>query len=147
LAGWPENLKSSNINLKEELISMTLYSEITEQPERIKSLLVSQKKNIELIAAKIQKREIQYVFLAARGTSDNAGRYANYLLGGMNGLPLALACAGYFLIRRFFGDLNKNFCQHLPAHKSFPFNGMLRMISFDQMHHSQVSKYNGTSAN
>jgi fructoselysine-6-P-deglycase FrlB-like protein len=48
---------------------MTLYSEIAEQPERIKSLLASQKKNVEQIVAAIQKRDIQYVFLAARGTS------------------------------------------------------------------------------
>ena len=60
---------------------MTLYSEITEQPKRIRSLLATQKKNVERIASEIQKRDIQYVFLAARGTSDNAGRYANYLLG------------------------------------------------------------------
>ena len=75
---------------------MTLYSEIVEQPERIKSLLVAQKKTVEKIAAEIQKRDIQYVFLAARGTSDNAGRYANYLLGAMNGLPLALATPSLF---------------------------------------------------
>src|SRR5512145_3216960 len=75
---------------------MTLYSEITEQPERIKSLLFSQRKTIERIAVEIQKRDIQYVFLAARGTSDNAGRYANYLLGAMNGLPLALATPSLF---------------------------------------------------
>ena len=35
-------------------------------------------------------------FYAARGTSDNAGRYANYLLGVMNGLPLALATPSLF---------------------------------------------------
>jgi len=70
---------------------MTLYFEITEQPERIKSLLTSQRKTVKRIASEIQKRDIQYVFLAARGTSDNAGRYANYLLGAMNGIPLALA--------------------------------------------------------
>src|SRR5512133_3249335 len=75
---------------------MTLYSEITEQPERIKHLLTSQRKTIERIAVEIQKRDIQYVFLAARGTSDNAGRYANYLLGAMNGLPLALATPSLF---------------------------------------------------
>ncbi|MEN9563299.1 MAG: hypothetical protein RIR73_1543 [Chloroflexota bacterium] len=51
---------------------------------------------MERIAAAIQKREIDYVFLAARGTSDNAGRYANYLLGAMNGLPLALATPSLF---------------------------------------------------
>jgi glutamine---fructose-6-phosphate transaminase (isomerizing) len=75
---------------------MTLHSEITEQPDRIKSLLFSQRKTVERIAAEIQKRDIRYVFLAARGTSDNAGRYANYLLGAMNGLPLALATPSLF---------------------------------------------------
>ncbi|MBK8821275.1 MAG: SIS domain-containing protein [Anaerolineales bacterium] len=75
---------------------MSLYSEIVEQPGRISSLLVSQKKTVEKIAAEIQKRDVQYVFLAARGTSDNAGRYANYLLGAMNGLPLALATPSLF---------------------------------------------------
>ncbi|MBK9604260.1 MAG: SIS domain-containing protein [Anaerolineales bacterium] len=75
---------------------MTLFSEIAEQPERIKSLLASQRKNVERIAAAIKKRDIEYVFLAARGTSDNAGRYANYLLGAVNGLPLALATPSLF---------------------------------------------------
>ncbi|MBL8102392.1 MAG: SIS domain-containing protein [Anaerolineales bacterium] len=75
---------------------MSLYSEIIEQPERIGSLLASQKKTVGRIADAIQKRDIQYVFLAARGTSDNAGRYANYLLGALNGLPLALATPSLF---------------------------------------------------
>lgn len=75
---------------------MTLFSEINEQPERIKSLLSSQRKHVEKIAAEIQQRGVDYVFLAARGTSDNAGRYANYLLGAMNGLPLALATPSLF---------------------------------------------------
>lgn len=75
---------------------MSLYSEITEQPDRIRSLLTSQKRMVLKIAEAIQKRDIQYVFLAARGTSDNAGRYANYLLGAQNGLPFALATPSLF---------------------------------------------------
>ena len=75
---------------------MTLYSEISEQPERIRFLLASQKKTVAKIAEAIQKRDIQYVFLAARGTADNAGRYANYLLGAQNGIPLALATPSLF---------------------------------------------------
>lgn len=75
---------------------MTLFSEISEQPERIKNLLSNQRKQVERIASEIRKREIDYVFLAARGTSDNAGRYANYLLGAMNHLPLALATPSLF---------------------------------------------------
>ena len=51
---------------------------------------------MEKIAGEITKRDIQYVFLAARGTSDNAGRYANYLLGALNGIPLALATPSLF---------------------------------------------------
>jgi glutamine---fructose-6-phosphate transaminase (isomerizing) len=39
---------------------------------------------------------VRYAFLAARGTSDNAGRYANYLWGAHNGLPLALATPSLF---------------------------------------------------
>lgn len=76
--------------------AMSLHSEIFEQPERVQSLVESQRKHVEQIAAAIQKGRIQYVFLAARGTSDNAGRYANYLLGAMNGLPLALATPSLF---------------------------------------------------
>lgn len=59
-------------------------------------LLSSERKHAQTIAAQIRKLDIQYVFLAARGTSDNAGRYANYLLGAMNGLPLALATPSLF---------------------------------------------------
>jgi glucosamine--fructose-6-phosphate aminotransferase (isomerizing) len=75
---------------------MTLHSEIFEQPERLKRLLVSQRGRVEEVAAAIKSRKVPYVFLAARGTSDNAARYANYLLGAMNGLPVALATPSLF---------------------------------------------------
>jgi len=75
---------------------MSLHSEILEQPACLERLLLSQRKTVKKIAAAIQSRDIQFVFLAARGTSDNAGRYANYLWGAMNGLPLALATPSLF---------------------------------------------------
>src|SRR4026208_406402 len=75
---------------------MTLHSEIFEQPERLASLLGNQKQTMLEIAKAIQSRNVQYAFLAARGTSDNAGRYANYLWGAHNGLPLALATPSLF---------------------------------------------------
>lgn len=75
---------------------MTLHSEIFEQPERLASLLDKQKQTVIDIAKAIQSRNVQYAFLAARGTSDNAGRYANYLWGAHNGLPLALATPSLF---------------------------------------------------
>ena len=75
---------------------MTLHSEIFEQPERLASLLDNQKQTVIDIAKAIQSHNIQYAFLAARGTSDNAGRYANYLWGAHNGIPLALATPSLF---------------------------------------------------
>jgi glucosamine--fructose-6-phosphate aminotransferase (isomerizing) len=76
--------------------NLTLYSEILEQPERLAHLLNNQQETVEKIVGEIRKREIRYVFLAARGTSDNAGRYANYLWGAQNQLPLALATPSLF---------------------------------------------------
>jgi glucosamine--fructose-6-phosphate aminotransferase (isomerizing) len=75
---------------------MTLHSEIFEQPERLGFLLENQKQLVVEIANAIQSRNIRYAFLAARGTSDNAGRYANYLWGAHNRIPLALATPSLF---------------------------------------------------
>jgi len=75
---------------------MTLHSEIFEQPERLASLLDKQRQTVLKIAEAIQSRNVQYAFLAARGTSDNAGRYANYLWGAHNRMPLALATPSLF---------------------------------------------------
>jgi glucosamine--fructose-6-phosphate aminotransferase (isomerizing) len=75
---------------------MTLQSEILEQPGRLSALLSNQRGTVEKIAKSIRQQDIRWVFLAARGTSDNAGRYANYLWGAQNGLPLALATPSLF---------------------------------------------------
>jgi glucosamine--fructose-6-phosphate aminotransferase (isomerizing) len=73
-----------------------MHSEIFEQPQRLAQLLASQRKTAAEIGRAIASRDIRYVFLAARGTSDNAGRYANYLWGAVNRLPLALATPSLF---------------------------------------------------
>ena len=75
---------------------MTLQSEIFELPERMAALLANQRLTVEKIAQTVLERNIRWVFLAARGTSDNAGRYANYLWGALNSLPLALATPSLF---------------------------------------------------
>lgn len=75
---------------------MSTHSEIFQQPDCLKRLFTDQRVAVEKAAAEIRRRSINFVFLAARGTSDNAGRYANYLLGGMNGFPVALATPSLF---------------------------------------------------
>jgi len=76
---------------------MSLRSEIYSQPENLSQLL-DRFDEVESIAAEIRKRDIKYVFLAARGTSDNAGLYAKYLWAEANKLPTALAAPSLFSI-------------------------------------------------
>jgi glutamine---fructose-6-phosphate transaminase (isomerizing) len=75
---------------------MSLHEEILEQPRRLGNLLKDQRSTVVKIAETIKTRDVKFVFLAARGTSDNAGRYANYLWGAHNHLPLALAAPSLF---------------------------------------------------
>ncbi len=75
-----------------------LYREIHEQPVVLEKLLSGERKTIASLAAAIRQRDVQVVLIAARGTSDNAGRYANYLLGALNGLPVALATPSLYTI-------------------------------------------------
>lgn len=75
-----------------------LYQEIHEQPAVLERFWANEQAAVAALAADIRRREITYVVIAARGTSDNAGRYANYLFGAMNGLPVALATPSLFTI-------------------------------------------------
>lgn len=75
---------------------MSLYEEILEQPQLLAKLLDDQHTAVTKVAETIRARSPKFVFLAARGTSDNAGRYANYLWGAFNHLPLALATPSLF---------------------------------------------------
>ena len=69
--------------------SSILESEIRQQPEVIERLI--QSPVFAEIASAIRNADPQYILIAARGTSDNAARYAQYLFGVHFGLPVALA--------------------------------------------------------
>lgn len=73
-----------------------LYQEIHEQPAVLDRLLSQERSVMQQLAAAIHQRQISYVVIAARGTSDNAGRYAQYLLGAVNGFVVALATPSLF---------------------------------------------------
>jgi len=77
---------------------MSLKSEIFEQPAVLARLLASQTENIREIARRLRKQSPRFIFLVARGTSDNAGLYAKYIWGAFNQLPLALAAPSLFSI-------------------------------------------------
>jgi glutamine---fructose-6-phosphate transaminase (isomerizing) len=68
-----------------------LLSEIAEQPAVLERLLTEAAPEVEAIAAKIRAGGIHHVVIAARGSSDNAARYAQYLFGAHNRITVTLA--------------------------------------------------------
>lgn len=82
------------------LVNTHLYREIHEQPAVLRHLLDKEEATAQALADLIRGRDIDHVVVAARGTSDNAGRYAQYVLGAMNGLSVGLAAPSLFSIYR-----------------------------------------------
>jgi glutamine---fructose-6-phosphate transaminase (isomerizing) len=70
---------------------MSLHDEIWEQPEVAARLLAGQRATVDRIAAALEGRTIDLVLIAARGSSDHAAIYAQYLFGALHRLPVALA--------------------------------------------------------
>ena len=69
---------------------MTLHDEILEQPEVAARFLAAQAEPIEAIAASLRARPVRQIVIAARGTSDHAALYAQYVLGIRHRLSVAL---------------------------------------------------------
>ena len=82
-----------------------LLHEISTQPDII-SQLISGPDQWSAIAAQIQHYQPRFVLIAARGTSDNAARYAQYLFGISLGWPVALATPALGTL--YHADLNLN---------------------------------------
>lgn len=75
-----------------------LLQEIREQPQVIQHLLQTEAGRVSEVAGRIRDRGIEFIFIAARGTSDNAATYAKYLFGAINHLPVALAAPSLFTL-------------------------------------------------
>jgi len=70
---------------------MTLRDEILEQPDAAGRQLGSSSGDIEALAERLRAHPVASVVIAARGTSDHAAIYAQYVLGVRNGLSVGLA--------------------------------------------------------
>ncbi|HUO45304.1 MAG TPA: SIS domain-containing protein [Acidimicrobiia bacterium] len=75
---------------------MSLIEEIRQQPAVIQDALSANAAHIDRVADDLDADGFDYVMIAARGTSDNAARYAQYVLGVRNRLPVALAAPSLF---------------------------------------------------
>lgn len=70
---------------------MSLRDEILEQPAAARRQLTASTDALEAIAARLRALPPASVVVAARGTSDHAAIFAQYVLGTRNGLSVGLA--------------------------------------------------------
>jgi glucosamine--fructose-6-phosphate aminotransferase (isomerizing) len=73
-----------------------LLSEIAEQPRALGALLSDGAREVAAAASAIGSRRVRHVVIAARGSSDNAARYAQYVFGAFNRFTVTLATPSLF---------------------------------------------------
>lgn len=83
-----------------------LFQEIKQQPAVAEKLITNEFGKIESIVDEING-DFDYVLIAARGSSDNAARYAQYLFGLNNQLQVALATPSLFTLYSSSPKLHK----------------------------------------
>jgi glucosamine--fructose-6-phosphate aminotransferase (isomerizing) len=84
--------------MNKKMTDTILFREIQQQPQTLQRLLDAASEPVQELARAIAARQITHIIIAARGTSDNAGRYAQYVLGARNSLQVALATPSLFSI-------------------------------------------------
>lgn len=72
-------------------MTSVMHDEIFEQPAALRRVVTQSDAAINALVKAVKGRDVRYVVLAARGTSDNAATYAKYLLQITCGVPVALA--------------------------------------------------------
>ena len=86
---------------------MHLQAEIAQQPAVIKRLLSEGIAATEAAAKAIRAFDPVFACIAARGTSDNAAHYAQYMFGGMLGAPVMLATPSLHTVYETAPDLSR----------------------------------------
>src|SRR5581483_7461604 len=75
-----------------------LETELEEQPIALARLIDRQSENAREIAKLFARPDVQYVLIASRGSSSNAARYAQYLLGRAHRVPVMFATPSLYTI-------------------------------------------------
>ena len=79
---------------------MSLLDEIREQPATLARCVERGREAVEAAAAEVRAADPEFVVIAARGTSDHAATYAQYVFGIRHGLATALASPSIVSLHR-----------------------------------------------
>ena len=85
---------------------MGLIDEIREQPDVVARLVGPGRADIDEVGRSLRRRRIEAIVIAARGSSDHAAIYAQYLFGVRQRLPVALAAPS--IVTRWTAPLSES---------------------------------------
>lgn len=77
-----------------------MLEEICQQPAVINQTLAAEWPRIQSLKRHLEQHPVDFIVLAARGTSDNAAQFGRYLLEIATGLPVSLAAASVVTLYR-----------------------------------------------
>jgi len=75
-----------------------LEDELAEQPHALARLIERQQGTARRVAELLARDDVKYVLIASRGSSSNAARYAQYLLGRAHRVPVMFATPSLYTI-------------------------------------------------
>jgi glucosamine--fructose-6-phosphate aminotransferase (isomerizing) len=75
-----------------------LETELHEQPAALARLIERQAAHVDEVAAAFRRDDVRYIVIASRGSSSNAARYAQYLLGRAQRVPVMFATPSLYTI-------------------------------------------------
>jgi glutamine---fructose-6-phosphate transaminase (isomerizing) len=75
-----------------------LEAELRAQPSALATLIDREADRAREIASAFRRDDIRYIIIASRGSSSNAARYAQYLLGRANRVPVMFATPSLYTI-------------------------------------------------
>jgi glucosamine--fructose-6-phosphate aminotransferase (isomerizing) len=75
-----------------------LEHELAEQPAALERLLESRLSRAQELAPLFHRHDVSYILVASRGSSSNAARYAQYLLGRAHRVPVVFATPSLYTL-------------------------------------------------
>ncbi len=79
-------------------MTSSLERELYEQPEALARLLERRTADAAEVAQLFRRPDVRYILIASRGSSSNAARYAQYLLGRAHRVPVYFATPSLFTL-------------------------------------------------
>ena len=73
-------------------------AELREQPAALRRLLAAESGHAVQLARELARPDVRYFLIVSRGSSSNAARYAQYLLGTRNRYPISFATPSLYTL-------------------------------------------------